>query len=106
MASDGVFNGSFGGHWLAYFIYTNTYFFIFFFGSRSTDLHFHLPIGKEARVFSSGYYEEDNFTDKLSFLFFASGGFSVWKGGMVTRVRPSSLFCSCLHRRPFFFKGK
>lgn len=106
MASGGVFNVSFGGHWLAYCIYTNNYFFIFF-RSRWTDLHFHLPIGRKQDYLAQGTMKGITLQISFfSFLFSSSGGFSVWNRGMVTRVRQSSPFCSCLHRRPFFFKGK
>lgn len=68
MAGDGVFNVSFGGHWLAYFIYTNTYVFIFFFRSRSTDLHFHLPIGRKQDYSAQGTMKR--ITLQISFLTF------------------------------------
>lgn len=84
--------------------YTNTYFLIFFFRweeSRLTDLYVHLPIGEEARSFSSGCHEGANSTDKLLiFFFFASGGFSVWSGGMAARV-------SCPpHSVPVYSQGR
>lgn len=71
MASGGVFNVSFGGHWLAYCIYTNNYFFIFFSRSRWTDLHFHLPIGRKQDYLAQGTMKRITLQISFfSFLFF------------------------------------